>query len=110
MRPRIEHVARAAGLQVGAVIEINSIAILKSTLLADIGATILPVAPVLAEIERGTLEAHAIGEPAISRTVAVCASKTIPLTTAAAAVQALVLEVSAGLCASGYWLGARPLP
>jgi hypothetical protein len=42
-------VARAAGLHAADVIEINSIAILKSAILADMGATILPVAPVQAE-------------------------------------------------------------
>ncbi|MDC8760884.1 LysR substrate-binding domain-containing protein [Janthinobacterium fluminis] len=109
VRPRIESVARAAGLTVGNVIEINSIAILKSAILADMGATILPVAPLLAEVERGTLRTHALYDPPLSRTVVLCASKSIPLTNAAAAVGRLVQQVSAQLCASGSWLGARAL-
>jgi DNA-binding transcriptional LysR family regulator len=52
VRPRIES-ARDAGLSLSNVIEINSIAILKSALLADMGATILPSAPVLDELQRG---------------------------------------------------------
>lgn len=110
VRPRIESMARGAGLRVANVIEINSIAILKSAILAGMGATILPVAPVLAEIERGALRALPIHSPAIARSVALCASKNIPLTNAAAAISRLVQEVSAGLCASGAWLGARSLP
>jgi len=110
VRPRIEGVARAAGLTPGRVIEINSIAILKSAILADMGATILPVAPVLAELERGLMRSHRIDRPAMSRTVVLCASKNIPLTNAAAAVSRLVQQVSAELCASGAWLGATPLP
>ena len=110
VRPRIESVARAAGLSTANVIEINSIAILKSALLADMGATILPAAPLLAELERGALVSQAIERPAISRTVVLCASKNIPLTNAAAAVGRLVQQVSAELCASGVWLGATALP
>ncbi|MES2264802.1 MAG: LysR substrate-binding domain-containing protein [Pseudomonadota bacterium] len=109
VRPRIEAVARGAGLATANVIEINSIAILKSAILADMGATILPVAPVLAEIERGAMRALTIHSPAIARTVVLCGSKNIPLTNAAAAVASLVHSVAAELCASGYWLGALML-
>jgi LysR family nitrogen assimilation transcriptional regulator len=109
VRPRIENVARAAGLALGKVIEINSIAILKSAILADMGATILPAAPLLAEIERGALRALAIHSPALSRTVTLCASRNIPLTNAAAAVNRLVLQVTRELCHSGAWQGARLL-
>ena len=109
VRPRIENIVRSAGLSIAHVIDINSIAILKSALLADLGATILPVAPVLAEIERGDMVAQTISGAQISRTVALCASKNIPLTNAAAAVERLVLEVTQTLCGSGRWLGAHAL-
>ncbi|MRW86341.1 LysR family transcriptional regulator [Pseudoduganella sp. FT26W] len=109
VRPRIESVARAAGLGVGNVIEINSIAILKSALLADMGATLLPSAPVLDELQRGTLRAQPIHNPAISRTVVLCFSRNIPLTNAAAAVTRLVRQVSERLCMEGLWPGAKPL-
>jgi LysR family nitrogen assimilation transcriptional regulator len=58
VRPRIENLVRAQGMSLDNVIEINSVAILKSAILADIGATILPVAPLLADIERGEMVAH----------------------------------------------------
>ncbi|MES3023371.1 MAG: LysR substrate-binding domain-containing protein [Pseudomonadota bacterium] len=109
VRPKVESVARAAGLTLGSVIEINSIAILKSAILAGMGATILPLAPMLAEVERGAMRARAIHSPPLSRTVMLCSSRNIPLTNAAAAVRALVLEVTAELCRSGTWLGARLL-
>lgn len=107
VRPRIESVARGAGLALSHVIEINSIAILKSALLADMGATILPVAPLLAEVASGAMQARPIHSPSISRTVTLCASKNIPLTNAAAAVSRLVLQVTGELCDSGAWIGAR---
>lgn len=80
VRPRIENVAREAGLHLSSVIEINSIAILKSAILADMGATILPVAPLLADIERGAMLARPIHSPALARKVTLCASRNIPLT------------------------------
>jgi LysR family nitrogen assimilation transcriptional regulator len=109
VRPRIETTARAAGLATHDVIEINSVAILKSAILAGMGATILPVAPVQAEVERGAMRALAIRDPAIARTVVLCTSRNIPLTNAAAAVSRLVVQVAHGLCAEGHWIGARAL-
>lgn len=109
VRPRIEKVAAQAGLALQQVSDINSVAILKSALLADLGATILSVAPVLSEIERGELQAWPITGAPISRTIALCSSRSIPLTNAGAAVRRLVLTVAAELCASGRWLGARRL-
>ena len=109
VRPRIENLARAKGLLITDVIDINSIAILKSALLADVGATILPMAPLMSEIERGELIALPIEEDDISRTVVLCASKNIPLTNAALAVERLVLEVAQKLCESGKWLGVNSL-
>lgn len=107
VRPRIESAARGAGLALSQVIEINSIAILKSALLADMGATILPLAPLLAEVAGGALRAWPIVEPAMARSVTLCASKNIPLTNAAAAVSRLVHQVTRELCDSGAWTGAR---
>ncbi|AIY42384.1 LysR family regulatory protein [Collimonas arenae] len=109
VRPRIESIARAAGLVLENVIEISSVTIMKSAILADIGATILPVAPLLPEIRRGEMTAYSISGEKLSRTLTLCASKNIPLTTAAAAVERLVLEVTDELCRSGEWLHAKIL-
>lgn len=110
VRPRIESTARKAGLTLARVIEINSVAILRSAIFADMGATIIPLAPLLDDIERGSMLAWPIAEPAISRTVMLCCSKTIPLTNAASAVARLVLDVTDELANSRRWLGAAILP
>ena len=107
VRPRIEACVRAAGLSLGNVLDINSVAILRSAILADIGATILPAAPLLSDIERGLMRAQRIADVKLARSVVLCASKNIPLTNAAAAVERLVLAVTEELCASGRWLGAH---
>ncbi len=109
VRPLIENTARAAGLALTNVIEINSIAILRSALLADMGATILPVAPLLPDVTGGAMRALPIHGPALSRNVILCASKNIPLTNAAAAVSRLVQQVTVTLCQQGAWPGARCL-
>lgn len=110
VRPRIEAKVREAGLAIEKVVDITSIAILKSALMADMGATILPVSPFLAEIERGEMRAWTISGGALSRTVVLCSSKNIPLTNAAMAIEKLVLDVTKNLCDSGLWLGAKSLP
>jgi LysR family nitrogen assimilation transcriptional regulator len=107
VRPRIEQVARGAGLVLENVIEINSIAILRSALLADIGATLLPVAPVQADVDAGALTAWPVRNPAITRSVTLCASRNIPLTNAAAAIGRLVRQVTEELCTGRAWPGAR---
>jgi LysR family nitrogen assimilation transcriptional regulator len=107
VRPRIEQVARSAGLLLDNVIEINSITILRSALLADIGATLLPVAPVQADVDSGALAAWPLHSPAITRSVTLCASRNIPLTNAAAAIGRLVRQVTEELCAGGAWPGAK---
>ena len=110
VRPRIENAAHAASLALANVIEINSIAILKSALLADMGATLLPAAPLQDQIDSGALVARPLHDPALSRSVTLCASKNIPLTNAAAAVGKLVHQVARELCDSGGWRGARVQP
>ncbi len=106
VRPRIDSVARQAGLTLANVIEINSIAILKSALLADMGATILPTAPLHAEVASGAMQARPL-DPPVARSVTLCASRNIPLTNAATAISALVHQVTRELCAGGAWMGAR---
>jgi len=107
VRPLIEQTAAGAGLALSSIIEINSIAILKSALLADMGATLLPLAPLRAEIESGALVATPVHSPALRRGVTLCASRNIPLTNAAAAIGRLVRQVTDTLCTNGQWPGAR---
>jgi LysR family nitrogen assimilation transcriptional regulator len=109
VRPRIEAKVREAGMAIDKVVDITSIAILKSALMADMGATILPVSPFLSEIERGEMRACPISDIELSRTVVLCSSKNIPLTNASIAIEKLVLDVTQSLCGDGHWLGARNL-
>ncbi|WP_233342845.1 LysR substrate-binding domain-containing protein [Burkholderia cepacia] len=107
VRPLIEATARAAGQVLTQVIEINSVAILKSALLADIGATLIPPAPLAAELRNRELVAVPVAEPHLIRTLALCSSKAIPLTDSARAIHELIMTLVDELCNEQSWIGAR---
>jgi LysR family nitrogen assimilation transcriptional regulator len=107
VRPLIEAAVRAAGQTMTRVVEINSVAILKSALLADIGATIIPPAPLSVELRNGELRAVPITGRRLSRTLTLCSSKTIPLTDSARAIGVLVSNLIDRLCDDDSWIGGR---
>jgi LysR family transcriptional regulator, nitrogen assimilation regulatory protein len=107
VRPIIEAAAAQAGLPAPVVeADISSISILRTTLLAGLGRTLLPVMPLRAEIDSGQLVATEVGSPPLARTLMLCAASHIPPSAAALAVEALVLTLVCQLCASGEWAGA----
>jgi LysR family transcriptional regulator, nitrogen assimilation regulatory protein len=107
VRPIIEAAAAQAGLPAPVVeADISSISILRTTLLAGLGRTLLPVMPLRAEIDSGRLVATEVGSPPLARTLMLCAASHIPPSAAALAVEQLVLALVRQLCASGEWAGA----
>ena len=108
VRPLIEQQAVQAGLLAPNVVaEISSISILRTSLLAGLGCTILPVMPLKAELDSGALVALPIRAPQVLRVVALCRSRHIPLSTAAASVGALTAKVVRALCQQGLWVDGR---
>ena len=108
VRPLIEQQAARAGLPVPNVVsDISSISILRTSLLAGLGCTILPVMPLKAEIDSGALFALPIRSPTVTRIVALCRSRHIPLSTAAASVGALTAKVVRTLCRQSLWVDGR---
>ena len=107
VRPIIEAAAAQAGLPAPVVeADISSISILRTTLLAGLGRTLLPVMPLRAEIDSGRLIATEVGSPPLARTLMLCAASHIPPSAAALAVEQLVLALVRQLCDSGEWAGA----
>lgn len=107
VRPIIEAAARAHGLSGPNVIaDISSISILRTTLLAGLGHTLLPVMPLQNELMAGTLCAVPVEGPRLTRRLALCASKHIPLSAAASAVAKLTAALAQELCLSKRWQGA----
>jgi len=108
VRPLIEQQAAQAGLLTPNVVaDISSISILRTSLLAGLGCTILPVMPLKAELDSGSLVALSIRAPGVQRVVALCRSRHIPLSTAAASVGALTARVVRALCQQGLWVDGR---
>ncbi len=108
VRPIIEAAASQAGLaspQVEA--DISSISILRTSLLAGLGRTLLPVMPLRQEVETGLLWASEIVDPPLERVLAICWSRHIPVSSASQAVKQLTQALVAQLCADGQWLGGH---
>jgi len=111
VRPIIEDAASRAGYASPQVFaDISSISILRTTLLAGLGRTLLPVMPLWQEIEAGLLTATAVVDPPLERVLALCASGHIPCSSASQAVERLTRVLVRKLCASERWLGAKSIP
>ena len=107
VRPIIVEAALKAGLPPPNVTaDISSISILRNSLLAGMGQTILPVMPLKAEIESGVLKSLPIRSPEVTRTIALCRARHLPLSNAAQAVSAVTRRVMRELCENKTWLDA----
>ena len=110
VRPLVDGLIRDAGFPfIQVVAEITSINILKSTLLAGIGATIQARAPLSDELKAGSLIAADITEPDVFRNMALCSSRTAAMSEAAQAVSRVVFDTVRNLCSKAQWQGAVPL-
>ena len=110
VRPIIEDAALKAGLAPPQVFaDISSISILRTSLLAGLGRTLLPLMPFKQEIDQGLLVATRVGSPPLERVLALCTSGHIPASSASQAVSRLTLDLVGALCASENWLGAKPI-
>lgn len=108
VRPIIENAAFVNGLAAPKVVaDISSISILRTSLLAGLGHTLLPPMPLLHELDNGTLTAVAIEPQALTRRVMVCTSRHIPSSAATLAVGRVLRELAHRLCNDGSWRAAR---
>lgn len=106
VRHQIERLAQAhRKLEPNVIAEINSVTILGSALIAGLGMTILPQAPLQDLVADGRLAAREIVDPTVHRTLCLCSAAGASLTRAGDAVSRLVGEVVADLCAAGTWHG-----
>ena len=103
VRPIIDSAASDSSIELRDVVEINSVTILRSALLADIGATIAPASAFISDLESGALRSQVISDKLLSRRLMLCASKNIPLSDGAIAIKNLVRTVVVDLCLRGVW-------
>lgn len=112
VRPIVEVAARKAGLAAPNVVaDISSISILRTSLLAGLGHTLLPPMPMQHELDSGLLQAVPIvsetPSETLSRRVMLCASRHIPASAATQAVAGVLHPLVAQLCREGSWREAR---
>jgi LysR family nitrogen assimilation transcriptional regulator len=111
LRTIIEDAARAAGLAVSNLAaEVSSLAVIKDAVLKGVGATILPLSCVAAEVRRGALRAQEITDPEIHCTVVLCTRRDALLARAAASVFRLTAATARELCNDEEWVGAAIAP
>lgn len=106
VRPLIEAAAARAQLPAPQVdADISSISILRTSLLAGLGRTLLPVMPLQAELQAGLLRATPVRQ--LERVLALCSSAHIPRSPACQAVASLAVQLMQRLATTGAWAGAR---
>jgi LysR family nitrogen assimilation transcriptional regulator len=110
VRRIVELTAKRHGMPPPNVIgDINSVSIMRSTLLVGLGYTLLPPMPFKQEIEQKLLKAWPIREPCLYRHVMIGALKGVPLTPATRAILQLARQVARQLSLSGEWLETSPI-
>ena len=108
VRPIIEAAAKQAGLAAPNVIaDISSISILRTSLLAGLGHTLLPPMPMQRELAQGELRAVPIAPETLTRRVVLCASRHIPASAATLAVARVLQTLVDQLCQDGSWWEGR---
>ncbi|HVB46832.1 MAG TPA: LysR family transcriptional regulator [Burkholderiales bacterium] len=100
-RTLLEKIFEEHQVALDVVIELDSIITMKDLAASGRGHTILPLHAAYREIAAGHLQAARIMGPSISRTVLLTSTTQRPMSRACREVERLILEVVAGLVASG---------
>jgi LysR family nitrogen assimilation transcriptional regulator len=106
LRSTIEREARTAGMAIlNLVSEVSSLTVIKNAVLQGLGATILPISCVAAEVQQGALQAQEITNPALCCTVALFTRKNALLDRATASLFRLTVSLAKQLCLDKSWIG-----
>ncbi|RYF31968.1 MAG: hypothetical protein EOO23_00555 [Comamonadaceae bacterium] len=103
LRRLIDEACTPVGVQLDVVAEIESLGSVKRAVEDGIGSTILTAGAVAEEVAAGRLRTIVIDSPAMRRRVVRVLGTARPRTMAAAAVDALVVEVLREMIRSGAW-------
>jgi len=103
LRRIIDEACNEHGVHLNVIAEVDSLPSIKKAVEAGMGYTILSPGAVAEEVAEGRLNSATMRSPALSRTVVCATSLVRPLTPAAAAVSALVVEQLKALVRRGKW-------
>ncbi|MBP0441464.1 LysR family transcriptional regulator [Tianweitania sediminis] len=108
IRPLLDAMALSQALpRIEPFAEINSVTILRSMILAGVGATILTEMAFEHDLENGSLQATGLSPP-LYRDLCLCRHTELPPTLASEAIATAVAEVCVDLLLSKAWHGAEP--
>lgn len=106
LRVLIDHAVSTVGLDPKVQVQVNSMALQKSMVLAQQAWSILPAAGVASEIEAGRLSGAPLSEPVVKRSVVLGLPRGVRLAPAVEAVTVELRRVIHRLVSSGQWVGA----
>lgn len=107
LRAIVEDCARRADVTLSASVEADTYGGMIALVRAGFGPTILPLAPIFAQVERGELTAAPLVDPTPTRRVVIAYPADRPVSPAARFVGDAFAEMAADLVGRGVWLGHR---
>lgn len=109
LRAIVEACARRAAIEIRTVVEADSFRALVDLVAAGFGATVLPLAPIYAAVEAGTLSVAPLVDPSPMRELVIAYPSDRAISPAARYLGETVTDLAADLVARGIWAG-RMLP
>ncbi|WP_340110379.1 LysR substrate-binding domain-containing protein [Pikeienuella sp. HZG-20] len=106
MREAIDREAASLGVTLNPAAEINTLGTLLSSLRAKIGGSLLPIAAISAELEKGELAARRVVDPPIVRTLYFSITGVSALSSEDLALVEIVLTLISEMTEDGSWPGA----
>lgn len=107
LRTIVDDCARRAGIVLSASVEADSLGGMIALVRAGFGPTILPLAPIYAQVDRGELVATPLVDPAPTRRVVLAYPADRPISAAARYVGDAFVEIANDLVDRGVWLGEK---
>lgn len=105
LRAIVETCARRAGIEIRTAVEADSFRALVDLVAAGFGATVLPLAPIYAAVEAGTLSVAPLLDPSPARELVIAYPSDRAISPAARFLGEAVTEIAADLVGRGIWAG-----
>lgn len=106
-RQMIDSAFAKAGINPKVITELDSLSTIQTLVEDGLGATILSLSAFIGNQRNRKSQAYSIQNAELKRTVSLCTSNTVALSTAAQCIANLVPEIAHSLVKSGRWAGSK---
>jgi LysR family nitrogen assimilation transcriptional regulator len=106
-RQMIDSAFAKAGINPKVIIELDSLSTIQAVVEDGLGATILSLSAFIGNQKDRKSHVYAIQKSELKRTVSLCTSNTVALSTAAQCIANLIPEIAYSLVKSGRWAGSK---